>query len=55
MHCSVFEDHSGKGTCPKSLGAVTRQEVRPKGPRTRSPWGRYQLARPGGPSGAKGA
>ena len=33
--------------------SATRQEVRHEGPPTRTRWGGYHLARPGGPSGRK--
>ena len=35
--------------------SATLQEVCHEGPRTRSWWGRYHLARPGGPPGPKSA
>ena len=34
--------------------SATRQEVCHEGPPTRSWWGGYHLARPGGPPGRKG-
>ena len=34
--------------------SATRQEVRHKGPPTRTRWGGYHLARPGSPPGLKG-
>ena len=40
---------------PVTLGdSATRQEVRLGGPPTRTRWGGYHLARPGGPPGPKG-
>ena len=40
---------------PVNLGdSATRQEVRLGGPPTRTRWGGYHLARPGGPPGPKG-
>ena len=35
-------------------GSATRQEVRQEGPPTRTRWGGYHLARPGGPPVPKG-
>ena len=40
---------------PVNLGdSATRQGVRLGGPLTRTRWGGYHLARPGGPPGLKG-
>ena len=47
----------GKDGAPSSVNpgvSTTRQEVRLGGPPTRTRWGGYHLARPGGPPGPKG-
>ena len=47
----------GKDGAPSSVNpgdSATRQEVRLGGPPTRTRWGGYHLARPGGPPGPKG-
>ena len=47
----------GRDRAPSSVNpgdSATRQEVRLGGPPTRTRWGGYHLARPGGPPGPKG-
>ena len=47
----------GKDGAPSPVNpgdSATRQEVRLGGPPTRTRWGGYHLARPGGPPGPKG-
>ena len=49
------EAREGRGSEPCEPGdSATRQEVRLGGPPTRTRWGGYHLARPGGPPGPKG-
>ena len=49
------EAGEGQGFEPREPGdSATRQEVCHEGPPTRSRWGGYHLARPGGPPGPKG-
>ena len=46
----------GRDGAPSSVNpgdSATRQEVRLGGPPTRTRWGGYHLARPGGPPGAE--
>ena len=48
---------AGEGRAPSPVNpgdSATRQEVRLGGPPTRTRWGGYHLARPGGPPGPKG-
>ena len=47
----------GKDGAPSSVNpgdSATKQEVRLGGPPSRTRWGGYHLARPGGPLGPKG-
>ena len=47
----------GRDGAPSSVNpgdSTNRQEVRLGGPPTRTRWGGYHLARPGGPLGVKG-
>ena len=49
------EAGEGRGSEPCEPGGLaTRQEARLGGPSTRTRWGGYHLAQPGGPPGSKG-
>ena len=53
----LLTTQSGFNGAPSSVNpgdSATRQEVRLGGPPTRTRWGGYHLARPGGPPGPKG-